>query len=227
MVKMELIRDKKGKFLKGHKPLGGFNSRFKKGRKSIFTEETKRKISQSHKLRFRLHPELNKIRSIQIKKLMSEGKIEGFQKGELNPMRNEKTKEKIRKAVRIQMQTRVLPMKDSTIEIKIQKYLSKLHIEYIAHKYISEITHAYQCDIFIPTQEGINQKTVIECDGCFFHCCPICNKKEYPWTLKRKEMDNIRTKELQEQGFRVIRLWEHEIKNIKLKDIAIKVGWLK
>jgi len=49
----------------------------------------------------------------------------------------------------------ILPLKDTSIEVKIQSFLTQLHIEYLTHKYISDITHAYQCDIFIPVQDGI------------------------------------------------------------------------
>ncbi len=111
----------------------------------------------------------------------------------------------------------IFPKKDSSIEIKVQKLLSLLHIEYFTHHYM-KIEHGYQCDILIPTQNGINQKTIIECDGCYWHACPICKLKEYTWTKKRREVDKLRTKELQEKGFRVIRLWEHDIRNMELND---------
>ena len=71
---------------------------------------------------------------------------------------------------------------------------------------------------FIPEQKGINQKTIIECDGCFFHACPICKLKEYYWTKKRKEIDNMRTHELQESGFKILRLWEHDIRVMDLNN---------
>jgi len=42
---------------------------------------------------------------------------------------------------------------------------------------------------------------VIECDGDYWH--------KYPTGT---EIDHIRTKELIEKGFKVLRLWENEIK---------------
>lgn len=110
----------------------------------------------------------------------------------------------------------IFPIKDTSIEIKIQNFLSLLHIEFFTHKYISEISHAYQCDILIPVQEGINQKTIIECDGCYWHGCPICFKNLNECQIKQIGKDEIRTKELQEVGFKVIRLREHDIKNMEL-----------
>ena len=121
----------------------------------------------------------------------------------------------------------VLPMKDTSIELKIQEFLTTLHIEYFTHKYMSEITHDYQCDIYIPSQKGINQKTIIECDGCFFHACPTCKPKEFSWTTKRRDLDTIRTKELIEKGFRVLRLWEHEIKVMDIKTFQLNLMEVK
>lgn len=91
-----------------------------------------------------------------------------------------------------------IPFKDSSIEIKIQSYLKDLGIEFFTHIYLSKIAHAYQCDIFIPSI-----KLVIECDGMYWHHYPIGN-----------DLDHIRTKELIEKGFKVLRLWEYEIVNM-------------
>lgn len=121
----------------------------------------------------------------------------------------------------------VIPMKDTSIEVKIQKFLTNLHIEYFTHKYISEITHSYQCDIFIPVQKGINEKIIIECDGCFYHACIICKQKEFSWTTKRRELDKVRTKELTEKGFKVLRLKECEIKFMDINKFKIKLQEVK
>jgi len=93
----------------------------------------------------------------------------------------------------------IFPKKDSSIEIKIQDFLKQLEIPFFTHQYI-KIEHGYQCDILIPSM-----KLVIECDGNYWHKYPIGN-----------EIDNTRTKELIEKGFKVLRLWENEIKVIDL-----------
>ena len=125
----------------------------------------------------------------------------------------------------------ILPKKDTTIELKIQDFLTLLKIEFFTHKYMN-IKHSYQCDILIPEQIGIPQKTIIECDGDFFHCNPNKYSADYvmfpnskkPKTAKEKwKLDNNRTKELIEKGFRVIRLWENEIRPMKLNDFKIKL----
>ena len=117
----------------------------------------------------------------------------------------------------------ILPFKDTKIEQKIQSFLTQLHIEYLAHKYM-HILHGYQCDIWIPVQEGITQKTIIECDGDAFHFNPNKYKKDSKIfkdgmiAQERWDLDKIRTQELQESGFRVIRLWEDEIRVIDLNN---------
>lgn len=92
-----------------------------------------------------------------------------------------------------------IPKKDSSIEVKIQNYLKELNVEYMTHQYMN-IEHGYQCDIFIPS---IN--LIIECDGDYWH--------KYPTGLDR---DHIRTKELMEKGFKVLRLWERDIRKMSL-----------
>jgi len=110
------------------------------------------------------------------------------------------------------------PKKDTSIEIKIQNFLSKLHLEYFTHKYISEIKYKYQCDVFIPVQKGIPQKTIIECDGDYWHGNPKFPRARN-FDSKRKSqrcLDFERTSQLEKQGFRVIRLFGSEIIPMKL-----------
>jgi len=95
----------------------------------------------------------------------------------------------------------VLPVKDTSIEVKLQKFLDELKIVYEKHKYMY-ISHAYQCDIFIPSLN-----LVLEADGLYYHNYPI-----------GREIDKIRTKELKELGFNVIRLWEQDINKMDLED---------
>jgi DNA mismatch endonuclease (patch repair protein) len=63
------------------------------------------------------------------------------------------------------------------------------------------------------------EKIAIFIDGCFWHGCPIC--KKYPlsnmkyWDKKinrNMNRDKKANKELTEQGWKVLRFWEHELK---------------
>lgn len=66
-----------------------------------------------------------------------------------------------------------------------------------------------------------HEKLVIFIDGCFWHGCPICNRKlpetnrDY-WARKidrNVELAKTHNKRLADEGWVVIRIWEHEINN--------------
>lgn len=63
-------------------------------------------------------------------------------------------------------------------------------------------------------------KLAVFIDGCFWHGCPACGDGRMPssnlsyWTDKRRrniERDKSRNRELEEMGWKVLRLWEHEV----------------
>lgn len=105
----------------------------------------------------------------------------------------------------------ILPFKDTSIEVKIQNFLKDLNLEFFTHQYIKEIEHGYQCDILIPSM-GM----VIECDGDYWHKYPI-----------GREIDHIRTSELIEKGFKVLRLWEREINKMNVKQFGERIKNVK
>jgi len=105
-------------------------------------------------------------------------------------------------------ETQIFPKKDTSIEIKVQNILKDNNIEFDTHKFIEEIEHSYQCDIIIP-----RIRLIIECDGCYWHGCNNCNKDISEKIQKQIEVDKIRTKELVECGYYIVRLWEHDINN--------------
>lgn len=118
-----------------------------------------------------------------------------FQKGEQNPG-HIKSEETILKIKEKRLYQKILK-KDTLPEKIIQDILNSLNVKFIKHKPIEDILHKYQCDIFIN-----KNKIIIECDGNYYH--------NYPFG---REIDKIRTKEMKERGYKVLRLWESEIKN--------------
>lgn len=65
----------------------------------------------------------------------------------------------------------------------------------------------------------VDQKVVIFVDGCFWHGCPVCQRKlpqtnrEY-WERKiarNVELAKSHNQQLRDDGWTVIRIWEHEI----------------
>jgi very-short-patch-repair endonuclease len=208
-------------FNKGHPYYGGEKGQFKKGHLDLVpkesrghTEETKQKIriarakqviTKEHKKNISLGLNGHKV-SDETKR-----KIVEARRRNNSYNHSEQVIIKIKEARAKQ----VIPIQDTSIEVKIQGFLTLLKIEYIAHKYLSEIENKYCCDILIPSV-----KTIIECDGDYFHANPkfYSNDKLNQRQIEQKERDNLRTKELEEKGYRVIRLWEHEIKRMELND---------
>jgi DNA mismatch endonuclease (patch repair protein) len=67
----------------------------------------------------------------------------------------------------------------------------------------------------------INEHVVIFIDGCFWHGCPYCKRKlpetnkEY-WERKiQRNIDRmkVQNQKLAEDGWTVIRIWEHELRD--------------
>ena len=110
--------------------------------------------------------------------------------------------EEAKRKIRLRRKTQIFPIKDTKIEVKIQMFLKELGYEFFTHQYMKGIEHGYQCDILIPILN-----LVIECDGDYWHKYPIGN-----------EIDHIRTKELFEKGFKVLRLWENEINDMNINN---------
>jgi very-short-patch-repair endonuclease len=129
-----------------------------------------------------------------INKILSHPRRYSFPRGDQNPGFN-KSKKTILRIKEKRLYQKVL-MADTKPEKAIQNLLKELGIEFIKHKPIIDIEHKYQCEICI------EPNIIIECDGNYFH--------NYPFG---REIDRIRTNELNEKGYKVLRLWEHEIIN--------------
>ena len=84
---------------------------------------------------------------------------------------------------------------------------------------------------FIPDIVMVSRKICIFVDGCFWHKCPKCFKevksnKKY-WKNKidsNVKRDKAQNKFLVKNGWKVIRVWEHEINNNveKIKNKILK-----
>jgi len=67
-------------------------------------------------------------------------------------------------------------------------------------------------------------RVVVFVDGCFWHGCPRCGNvpsvnRPY-WSAKiqgNRDRDKKRTRTLRKQGYRVLRLWEHELRDAPQK----------
>lgn len=114
----------------------------------------------------------------------------------------------------------IFPKQDTKIELKIQSLLDRLNILFIKH-YNTGIDNQYRSDIFIPSMN-----LIIECDGDYWH--GNLNKYGNCKNLSLKQnvqriRDFERTYKLEEDGFRVIRLWGSEIKEMDEFDLNNKL----
>lgn len=115
-------------------------------------------------------------------------------------------------SMKIKRKKQIMPIEDTRIEKKIHEFLEEMEIEFFTHQYM-HIEHGYQCDIYVPSI-----KTIIECDGDYWHGNPLRNKELNERQKSQRLKDNLRTKELEEKGFRVIRLWENEIEQLDFEE---------
>lgn len=140
--------------------------------------------------------------------------------GDKNPFYGKKHSKDTIKKIRDARAKQNFSFYNSSIELKIQEFLKKLGIEYITHFCINEIEHSYSCDIFIPSE-----KMVIECDGNYFHGNPklFPQEKLNQKQMEQKERDAFRNKELKEKGYKVLRLWENEIREISINNFQNKM----
>lgn len=96
---------------------------------------------------------------------------------------------------------------NTKIEQKISKLLDMLGVDYMQNYGLEKIANV---DFFIP-----NKMLVIQCDGCYWHGCP----EHFPKEIKRKEKDGEQDIKLKSLGYKVIRLWEHEINKLETLNI--------
>lgn len=71
-------------------------------------------------------------------------------------------------------------------------------------------------DFFFPQRH-----LILFVDGCFWHACPVCNRRtpsnhgEF-WRNKIEETrrrDNRKRRHLRQDGYHVMRVWEHQLKS--------------
>lgn len=108
--------------------------------------------------------------------------------------------------------------KNTSPEVKLRKLL------------YAEGIRGYRIHCNIPGKPDIvftKKKIAVFIDGCFWHKCPVCfqepaTRKEF-WMKKIQsniDRDERVNKQLKEDGWTVIRIWEHEIR--KEPDSAVK-----
>jgi len=128
------------------------------------------------------------------------------------------------KEVRSKIMSRIRG-KNTTPEILLRKALFRKGYRY-------SLNHRFKELNFKPDLVMVSRKVCIFIDGCFWHSCKKCyrppksNKKYWIPKIKRNvERDKEQNKYLKKNGWKVIRIWEHEIKSNlnKIVDKIIKL----
>lgn len=142
--------------------------------------------------------------AIKVKKTQFKKGTIPWNKGKTNVYSKE-TIEKLKQA-RLKQ---IYPKKNTSIEIIIFDILNKLELKFDKHKAIKNIC---QADAYI------KPNIVIFADGDYWHCNPRRYKKPISEAqVKNIKRDILANKRLNELGFKVIRLWEFDLKNNPLK----------
>ena len=97
-----------------------------------------------------------------------------------------------RERMRKQRMSQILPMQNTSIEIKLQEELKRRNINFVPHY---KFNGRFEIDIAVPSK-----RVAIEADGTYYH--------NYPYGLPR---DKTKNAYLSKCGWTVLRFWEHEI----------------
>jgi very-short-patch-repair endonuclease len=156
-------------------------------------------------------PEIIKKISLGVKKYYSDPKNR-LKKSKATKKQFEKLRKNKKKHLAWRMKKRAnaahyKPYYTSKIEVKIEFFLKQLNIDYIHNKPITNIIHRYPCDFYLP-----KHNLIIECDGDYWH--------NYP---DLRELDLKRNIELKQAGYKLLRIWEREIKVINIIDFKNKL----
>ena len=80
------------------------------------------------------------------------------------------------------------------------------------------------------TSRFTRQKIAVFIDGCYWHGCPqhgtrpVANREWWDWKIQRnRDRDSDTNRLLEEQGWRVVRVWEHEEPSTAAARVAVVV----
>ena len=172
-----------------------------KGR--FVSEETRKKLSIAGTNRKHTEEEKRKIGIGNRGKIMSEEarkKISIARKGKTGRIHSKETKEKQRKW---HVEHPNKKFKNTKIELKVEAELKKRGINYQKQEPL--------CKVAIVDFYLSDYKTVIQCDGCYWHGCPIHYPDKKIRQVNKRNRDINQDSILTQNGLKVYRFWEHEI----------------
>jgi len=141
----------------------------------------------------------------------TEEQIEKYRKRWRNPKYKKKQVEKFIKAS---------GRKPNKQELKLDKLLQEYFPNQL--KYIGDGRDGTVIKSRIPDWIHIGgKKIIVELNGCFWHNCSLCYpllKEKYP---AREKQDEKKKKDFEENGFKIITVWQHELKSNNIEQMLL------
>lgn len=103
-------------------------------------------------------------------------------------------------------------LRESRPERTVREFLKLLPIEFLHQYRVPGINSPF--DFAVP-----ESKILIEVDGCYWHGCPLHYQREYhPQRLR----DAAKEDKASSEGWKVIRIWEHDISSGLSDDLLVR-----
>jgi DNA mismatch endonuclease (patch repair protein) len=179
-----------------------------KGKSHKHSEETKRKMSESHK------GKRPYVMTEATREKIRMNTIENIRNGQKIPSRlgMKNTIEHKQKNREYSLFHPNRSFKETSIEIKVERELIRRGVNYQKQVPLCKIARV---DFYLP-----EYRIVIQCDGCFWHGCPIHCPDSHK---EKKPIDDGQDAVLTFNGFNVYRFWQHDI-NRSVRDCVDKLG---
>ena len=112
---------------------------------------------------------------------------------------------------------------DTKPEVAFRSMLHRAGLRFRKDRYVRFERRGVKVDVVFPSE-----KVAVFIDGCFWHRCPehatTPRRNHDYWIAKfRRNMDRDASNDenLRTLGWRVLRVWEHEVKNPELAEVAV------
>lgn len=111
---------------------------------------------------------------------------------------------KTRRAVKTELFGNKSKMVDTTIEVWVEDFLKEKQIKFVKQKAIRYLNY----DFFLK-----DYNIIIECQGCYWHCCPICYPAGPKNNIQKINLtkNDAKRKVAAEAKKVLIEIWSHEI----------------
>ncbi len=196
--------------LKGKIPDPRTWKKFKKGEGAWLgrklSEDHKRAIVEGSRKYFKQHPEVRRVISEKVKLSLAE------EEGSYRELvRSGFFKQASVKAYIASTEYWKHNHFRSKIELKMAELLDKWNLKYVREQLIfrNDAGHPYPLVV-----DFVIGKVALFVHGCWWHVCPTCGViPKYEKQRRNMEKDHKHITELEEMGYKVVIVWEHELKN--------------